>query len=126
MVITALQTNFPNKVNSVPSPWVITEQDPKASFTKVEITSQGNFSVVDSSLYKGWLNNSIEGIADLDCDGVSVVEDNGQGYLILVELKSSCSRNQVYKAYKQLYYTALKMHSILSLCTAYNPKQGEL
>ena len=58
---------------------------------------------------------------DFDCDGIVLMTDleGGETQLLLVELKSVLTWNQLQKAIRQIVISLLKIHGHFSLCKSY-------
>lgn len=107
--------------------WAIAEDDACASFKHLDLSFKGDLLTLEKSSYKqiyGKINNQLTSkIEDLDCDGFAFYlsgEDEGKKAIVAVELKSGFDSNDLVHAYKQVVYTYLKIHSLLSLCDGYN------
>lgn len=109
--------------------WKVDETDCNASLKSLEISFQGDLFALDKSSYKGiygalkrQLTSKLD---DKDCDGfafhcVPKGETSLEKLIIAVELKSSSYSSHFMDAYKQLVYTYLKMHNLLSWCNGYD------
>lgn len=110
--------------------WNISESNTNASFRSLDITFQGALLALDKASYQGIygaVNTKISTkIEDRDCDGFAVYgvgageDERVQKAIVAVEMKSSFDSYDLMKAYKQLVYTYLKMHSLLSFCDGYH------
>ena len=56
---------------------------------------------------------------DKDCDGVAFVSSTTNEGLLFVELKSKYDTSQISKAIRQMCFSFLKLHAMLSLCSKY-------
>jgi hypothetical protein len=63
---------------------------------------------------------------DKDCDGVAFVCSATNEGLLFVELKSKYGTSQVSDAIKQMCFSFLKMHAMLSLCSEYALNKTEI
>ena len=54
-----------------------------------------------------------------DCDGVAFVNSTTNEGLLFVELKSKYDTSQISKAIRQMCFSFLKLHAMLSLCSKY-------
>lgn len=102
--------------------WVLTEAEPSATFKKLTLCMDGaTFGTIDNAFYKGLdkiICSRSSFLKDKDCDGVSFCEINGRMHMLFVELKSSFS--EIERAFKQNFFTLLKMHMFFSLCRGYD------
>jgi hypothetical protein len=102
--------------------WVLTEADRSAILKKLTLFLDGaTFGIIDNDFYKGLNKTTCDRssfLTDNDCDGVSFCEKDGKMHLLFVDLKSSYSN--IEKAFKQNFFTLLKMHMFFSLCNGYN------
>lgn len=57
---------------------------------------------------------------DSDCDGIAFEMQGGKDALFMVELKSRFCTQNLNNALKQMTFSFLKMHSMLSLCEDYD------
>lgn len=102
--------------------WEVTESDNLATFRKLTICKDGaKFGIVDNDFYKGLGKMTSERstfLADKDCDGVSFCEFDGKTHLLFVDLKSNFSK--IEDAFRQDFFTLIKMHMFLSICKGYD------
>lgn len=63
---------------------------------------------------------------DKECDGVAFVCSATNEGLLFVELKSKYGTSQISKAIRQMCFTFLKMHAMLSLCSEYALNKTEI
>lgn len=126
MLVSKSFLQFFDKVSSQSSPtvWRVHESDRSATFTELEIKkTNAEFVGFDEYLTKSMaclttIRSSI--FKDKECDGIAFVVHGKQEQLLFVELKSKYSKKLVYDAIKQMCYSFLKMHSMLSLCEDYS------
>lgn len=95
--------------------------EPSNADTKqVDVNKAGvDFFLLNQSFYKTQTNITTDKsnlFHDSDCDGVIFYEENGQQNILTVELKSGFSGHEIQKGYKQIYFTLLKLYSLLSIC----------
>lgn len=104
--------------------WQVNESNQHASFKTLIVQNIGNdFYSFNNATYKDMAcitqkRSSI--LEDRDCDGVALTEIDGKTVFILSELKSSIDSCDILNAYKQIVFTFLKLHMMLSLCQDYN------
>lgn len=79
-----------------------------ASFNYMLVKGMGDITEKRSSLFE-----------DRDCDGVAFMLNQERDGLIFSELKSTLSTQSLFKAYRQMTHSFLKMHAMLSLCKDY-------
>lgn len=79
-----------------------------ASFNYMLVKGMGDITEKRSSLFKNY-----------DCDGVTIMSNQGHDGLIFSELKSKFSIQKLYEAFRQMSHSFLKMHAMLSLCKDY-------
>lgn len=67
-------------------------------------------------------------LRDKECDGIVLVEKNyPETYkIILTDLKSGFDLSNIEKAYKQMFFSFLKLHAMLSLCEGYDVNSHEI
>lgn len=91
-----------------------------ADTKQVDICKNGiDFYLLNSTFYKGQADLTINKstlLKDSDCDGVIFYEEDGQQYILNVELKSGFSGEEIRSGYKQIYFTLLKLYTLLSIC----------
>ncbi len=102
--------------------WVIMESDALATFRKLILKMDGaTFGIIDNDFYKGlskMTGDRSSFLTDKDCDGVSFCDYNGNTHLFFVDLKSSYLK--IEDAFKQDFFTFMKMHMFLSICNGYS------
>lgn len=105
-------TNYNGRVS-------ITERS-NADTQRIDICkADTNFYHLNQTFYKGQADitaNKSSLLKDLDCDGVIFYEDNGQQHILTIELKSGFSGEEIRSGYKQIYFSLLKLYSLLSIC----------
>lgn len=91
-----------------------------ADTKQVDVNKAGvDFFLMDQSFYKNQPNITTDKsnlFHDSDCDGVIFYEENDRQNILTIELKSGFSGSEIQKGYKQIYFTLLKLHSLLSIC----------
>ena len=132
-IIDSIKSVFDRKSNCchiVNSEWVLTESDAGATFLKMTFHyANAEFGTITNDFYKGVGNVTCDRstyLKDKDCDGVSFICDGDVRKLFLVDMKSSFNENNIFDAYKQDFFTFLKMHMMLSLCAGYNLQDWEV
>lgn len=104
------------------SRWEVKELSNSATFRKLTFIKEGAvFGIIGDDFYKGLSKMTHERssfLSDRNCDGVSFCEFNGKIHLLFVDLKSSFSK--IEDAFKQDFFTLLKIHMFLSLCKGYD------
>jgi hypothetical protein len=124
-IIDSLQSVFDKKIAEffcVKDDWEIVETNPKASFIKLTFhKANATFGIIVDSFYKGFgtISSRSKYLLDSNCDGVSFCEDEDTTRLILVDMKSSFNETNIEGAYRQDFFTFLKMHMILNFCEGY-------
>lgn len=110
-------------VTTAQGSWDVTESDANATFKKLTISNASqNYDVFDTVRFLQYPNifDTVKVTTQLqnrNCDGMSLVEQNdGKRALVLVELKSTYSENNLLKAYQQLIFSLLKATQLLYLC----------
>ncbi|WP_270546534.1 hypothetical protein [Butyricimonas paravirosa] len=126
LIIDSLHSVFDRKTGACrcgDSNWEVIEDDAGASFIRLTFHKEGgSFGVIANDFYKSLsavTNDRSSFLLDKDCDGVSFYEDGDVDKLLFVDLKSSFSESSIDKAYKQNFFTFLKLHMMLSLCEGY-------
>lgn len=107
----------------------IMEQDPRATFKKLQLCNTGEvFYDIDKLVLQSpsILCKHSSKILQKNCDGVTLTNGRDGDYLILVELKSSFSPENIVKAYKQIICSLMKIHAMLSFCHGYSLKNINL
>lgn len=129
-IIDSLHSVFDKKsdaCNCTNDTWIVHE-DNEVSFKKITFHCDGAcFGVVHNEFYKDIKNITEKRstfLKDCDCDGISFCDDGGVLQLLFVDLKSSFSEQNITKAFKQDFFSLLKIHMMLSLCEGY--KLGSL
>lgn len=106
------------------SDWDIIESDSQSTFTGLRIQYPGcSFHVVSQAVYKDMpcLTTKLSSfLQDCDCDGIAFTEKEGKMWVVLAELKSTLDSTDILKAYKQIVFSYLKIHSLLSLCDGFS------
>ena len=104
----------------------ISEKSKSATFNKLSICKDNSLlGVIENNFYKGLSKITHERssfLLDKDCDGAVFYEEEDTLVLLLVDLKSSFHENEIFSAYKQDFFTFMKLHMMLSLCENYNPQ----
>lgn len=132
-MITSLYANFPHSVTTYNhGVWEVSECKEQARFKRLRLYCS-NFHCIDPGLYSNWLT-ILKGaqiilskevpdgwFEDLNCDGIALCEQASSYHIVLVELKSTFSSKDIYKAVKQVVFSWLKVHMWLSLCSEYSP-----
>lgn len=67
-------------------------------------------------------------LRDNECDGIVIVERSYPyiSKIILADLKSGFDLSNIEKAYKQMFFSFLKLHAMLSLCDGYDVNSHEI
>ena len=102
---------------------VIHEKNSGASFTTLKLVNGGEeIFLLENAFYKyshkDILSKSSR-LDDLDSDGFLITNVNGRKTIVVSELKSSLDSNDLLKAYKQIVFTYIKIHMLLSLCSTF-------
>lgn len=101
----------------------VKEHDPKASTKLLRIVRAGaSFTSFNYMLVMGMddiTEKRSSHLEDCDCDGVSFMTFQDRNGLIFAELKSKFSTQKLFEAYRQMTFSFLKMHAMLSLCKDY-------
>lgn len=109
--------------------WTVHETDTNATLTSLDIVFPGDLVSLDKSSYQGIYGSICKKLTskfeDLDCDGFAFMcpqksEDISQQVIIAVELKSASYEKHFMRAYRQLIYTYIKIHNLLSFCQGYS------
>ncbi len=84
-----------------------------------------SFTSFSNSLVKGMKDITVtrsSHLLDCDCDGIAfeLESDSVSEGIILAELKSRFCSQHLIKAYKQVVFSFLKMHAMLSICKDYS------
>lgn len=110
--------------------WTITEENQSAIFNKLTIHKEGvDFTVINNDFYKGLnaiTHDRSSFLCDSDCDGIALVEGKEHNQFIFVDLKSSFSESSICKAFRQDFFSFLKIHVMLSLCEDYQLDRMQL
>lgn len=110
------------------SEWEIKEDKDNASFRKVVVRKKSlKFEIIGNDFFRGMSSITSDRssfLKDKDCDGVSFYEQDGKTGLMLIDLKSSFSEDNISKAFTQDFHTFLKLHMMMSICKGY--RLGEL
>ncbi len=117
------QIGFTDYRSSVDS-FDVTEHDAGVSMSQLRVMQTGaEFSSFNFQLVKGMKDiteTRSSFLLDSDCDGIAFVNNNGQEGLVFAELKSRFSTKHLKKAFQQMMFSLLKIHSMLSLCQDYS------
>lgn len=132
-IIDSLKTIFDKKgicCDVVTGDWILTEPDPSATFVKMTFhNNNAYFGSIDNSFYKGVGNVTTDRstyLKDKDCDGLCFYVDGYSKKLLLVDMKSSFSEDNVFDAFRQDVFTFLKVHMMFSLCEGYHLPEWEI
>lgn len=103
----------------------IKEREPEAKVQLAEIPVQSDITQIDESfLHKSttWYYKDNTGRPQVqhDCDGILLIDYNNKEYLVLVELKSQYTKNNIEKAELQLAASYFRIASRLSLFKNFN------
>lgn len=125
-IIDSLHSVFDKKSNAcvcTNGTWAVYEEK-EVAFKKVTFHCEGAcFGVLNNEFYKAikeTTENRSSFLKDSDCDGISFFDDRSSLQLLLVDLKSSFSEQNISKAFKQDFFSLLKIHMMLSLCEGYS------
>lgn len=96
------------------------------SKVKELIWSNSCFQCIDPAIVKD-LTSFFQkaGAADIfhnDCDGITVLEENGKKYLFLSELKSNFDSTDIFHAREQIISSYIKFNWLMHLLPCYNKK----
>ena len=83
------------------------------------------FHTIDCKIIKNlksFFGSSPE-ILHYDCDGIITFEEDGKKYMFLSELKSTFDTSDIYKAYKQIISSYIKVNVILNMSRCYNKEE---
>lgn len=119
-------------VSTTHGTWEVHEKSPSATFKKLLVLNPLlDYDIYDTDRFLTHPNildsNVTTILQNKNCDGMALVEqDGGKRGIILVELKSGLSKNNLVDAYQQLVFSLLKATQLLSLCddfsvTTYSP-----
>lgn len=112
------------------SSWIVCETDPNSTFRTLEVITNGARLIgFNQNLTKSMPCITVKRstkIEDKECDGLAFVNFGGQERLLLVEMKSKYSTQSVSLAIRQMCFSFLKIHSVLSLCGEYILDQVEI
>lgn len=124
-----LNPAFANFTTSIGT-FEVNEHDPMASITQLRVEMTGAvFASFNYMLVKGMgdiTERRSSQLEDRDCDGVTFMSNHGHNGLIFSELKSNFSTQKLFEAYRQMTYSFLKMHAMLSLCKDYTLEDTSL
>ena len=103
--------------------WNVCENDKQATLKDLDIIGYA----VDFVGFNEKLNRSMPDLTckrstrfeNKDCDGVAFVNSTTNEGLLFVELKSKYDTSQISKAIRQMCFSFLKLHAMLSLCSKY-------
>lgn len=102
--------------------WVIHETSHTASFNTLTVSNASHdYDIYDTAIILKCPNPLSKGVSsvlqDRDCDGMALVAQNdGKRAIVLVELKSGFTKDNLFKAYQQLVFSLLKVSQMLYLC----------
>lgn len=119
-----LKTLFPKySIKYCKNSVTINESSPNAKVKSV-IWSNADFHYIDSMIVKDMtsffeLANSAK-IFNLDCDGITIFEKNGNKYMFFSELKSSFDTRDIFHAKDQIISSYIKINMIMHLLRCYN------
>lgn len=102
------------------------EDTPNATFKKLVVKSSCLFDVIKNDFYKGLsaiTTDRSSFLQDKDCDGVVICDNSGTTQLVFIDLKSSFKQDNIEKAFKQDFFTFIKLHLLLSLCKGYSIRE---
>lgn len=124
-IIDSLHSIFDKKIdacNCTHNTWEVHE-DNETSFKKMTFYCDGAcFGVIHNEFYKdikSVTEKRSSFLKDFDCDGIAFYGNGDILQLLFVDLKSSFSEQNITKAFRQDFYSLLKMHMLLSLCEGY-------
>lgn len=115
------------KSSSISSTIEVLEEDPLATFKKLEFIN-GRFLSIPNQAIKNLtpiynlLSNRLRCFGK-DCDGIIITEKEGRLFIILVELKSSFSTENISDARYQIISAYIKIKMLLSIIEEYNSKE---
>lgn len=102
---------------------VIHEKDSGATFTSLKLVNgKEEMFVLENAFYKHSHNSILaksSTLDDSDSDGFLITEVNGKKTIVVSELKSSLDSSDLLKAYRQIVFTYIKIHMLLSLCASF-------
>ncbi|MDO4714723.1 MAG: hypothetical protein Q4A44_00350 [Bacteroidales bacterium] len=135
-MITAFYANFPNGIAAHDSVWEVCESSPKAKLKGLMLHLSKRYYSIAPALYSNW-QSMLKGaqidkkvadfwFEDANCDGIALCDEASRCHVVLVELKSTFSSQDIYKAAKQIVFSWLKIHMWLSLCPKYTPKKVKI
>lgn len=103
--------------------WDIEETQEGAVFKKLTIKRNNTlWGIIHNDFYKGLsalTSDRSSFLLDKDCDGVALCKGEDKYDIYLVDLKSSFSEGNIDKAFKQDFFTLLKLHMMFSICEDY-------
>lgn len=112
--------DYTNSTNS----FEVNEHEHGATVTLLRVNMPGaDFISFNHHLVKGMKDiteTRSSKLFDSDCDGISFLAQQNQNGIVVVELKSRFSTQHIKKAYRQLVFSFVKLHAMLSLCSEYN------
>lgn len=104
--------------------WNIREMDTNATLTSIAIRKKtAQFTGFDQNLTKSFCcltAHRSTNFRDKECDGIAFVTLDQKEHLLLVELKSKFDTQTLSNAIRQMCFSFLKMHAMLSLCEDYS------
>lgn len=103
--------------------WEINEPSKTAIIKKVIFKKDDtSFGVINNDFYKSidqitTTRSSV--LKDKDCDGISFIDGGDKTHILLVDLKSCFSGSDISTAFEQDFFSFLKIHMMLSMCSGY-------
>ena len=110
--------------------WHIHEQGKQAKLTDLDVKCAiADFVGFNENLTRSmpdFTSKRSTKFEDKDCDGVAFVSSTTNEGLLFVELKSKYDTSQISKAIRQMCFSFLKIHAMLSLCSKYELNEMEI
>ena len=99
----------------------IIETEAQSTFTQFNIESPGEFFYsINKDFYKDLYNEKSPVLGNVNCDGIALINHQGQPYVLLIELKSSLDTDKISEAFQQEIRSFLKLASSLNICNGYD------
>lgn len=102
--------------------WSVLEKDKGSKMDTLIVISKGVFKSYDHRIFKNVERTTSQMssyLKDYDCDGFSFLSNNGSEHIIFVELKSRFDTKDIERAFHQIVFSFIKLHTWMSLCRGY-------
>jgi hypothetical protein len=100
----------------------IIEKDEQTKLKEIQF-SHDEFWSIDTNMIKDFSSffhkAKSPDIFHKDCDGIIVLDYNGQKYILIVELKSSFDTHKIFDARKQIISSYIKLNILLNIIPEY-------